>query len=461
MKMYNSIIKYRNFYAFILFFLSILISVFTQNISVLVHTTIFFFLGFLLLKLIDKKKTEALCIYIFFFLIYYVFTFITDCIYVRNYNTDFFYALDSVKYFGLSVYLEKNNANIQRYLFEYRFAPGYGYIVYFICKLSNFIGGTNTVFLHKIHIVFLSSSIISYTYIIGRNLLQNLNPKILFKYILLFGFISHFFTFSAILIRDIHIVFLYTLSFLILTKKNDLTNFLILVLLSFLVFQFRVANGLFSIIFILCFFYKNVLELKSKRKIKIYTVLLALLALIIIGLFNSLIDLSDIDDKATNYEAYHDEMLKNGSGLAKTIYKLPVIVRPFLFTILSQLAPIPAFQVTFLSVTKQYQYLLLPLAGSVIFWIYVDIIILFNFFKKKYRKNIPNLLVVFLIISLLFILVTSATSPEFRRLLPVYPIIFLYFIFIYDKIRLSYKRNVLTLYIMAYAMISIIFIFLK
>lgn len=461
MSIYSFIIKHRNLYTLIIFLLSVLISIFTENISIVIQTLFFFCIGLIIIKLLENSRKEAFTIYILFFLIYYIFTFISDLIYVNDYRTDFFYALDSIKYFGSSIDLEKNNANIEGYLFEYRFAPGYGFIVYFICKFSNFVNGINTVFLHKIHIVAISASIVSYTYIIGTALLKNINPKIIFRYILVFGLLSHFFTFSAILIRDIHIVFLYTLSFLLLTKKNSTANFLVLLLLCFLTFQFRVANGVFSIVFILCFFYKKILEFRSKTKIKIYTVVLGALGVLLIIAFNSLLNLNDLDSKANNYEAYHDEMLKNGSGLAKTIYKLPGFVRPFLFTLLSQLAPIPAFQVTYLNVTKQYQLLLLPLAGSVIFWIYVDIIILFNFFKKKIRKNINSLLVVFVLISLIFILVTSATSPEFRRLLPVYPVIFIYYIYIYNNIKLNYKRNVLTCYIMFYTIISLIFLLLK
>ncbi|SFI79405.1 hypothetical protein [Myroides guanonis] len=461
MVIHTFLIKHKILFQLILIFISTLISLFTENLAVLGFTVLFFMMGLFLINRLNGRSKDDVSLFSFIFLIYYLYAFVTDYVYIVDFRTDFFYALDSTKFFGLAYDLNNAKAGLDSYLFEYRFSFGYGYLVYFFNLFSNILGGYPTSFLHKIHIVFLNSSVIVYTYILAKRLLREIDVVILFNYIFIFALLSHFFVFSAILIRDIHIVFLYLLAFIILTKKNSIFNLIVLILICFLIFQFRIVNGIFSLIFILTFFYKFILRKKNKTQKKILTVLILLIGIAVVFSSSSLIDLGEIERKAEGYSDYHDQVLKEGSGFAKTVYNLPVIVRPFAFIFLSQITPLPATQAIFVNTIRDNQLLLFPLIFSTIFWIYIDIIILLNFYKRKFLKQTNSLLGVFVIISLVFLFATSSSSPEFRRLLPVYPIMYIYFIFIYNKLSSSYKKKVLTVYFLIYVLISIFIFYLK
>lgn len=461
MAAYPFLLKNRVLFQLILALISILIALFTENFAIFGLTLLFFIMGIFITNKLNGASKDAVSIFSFFFLVYYLYAFITDYVYINDFKIDFFYALDSTKFFGLAYDLNGTNADLESYLFEYRFSFGYGYLAYALNYLTNFFYGYPTIFLHKIHIVFISSSVITYTYVLAKKVLNKIDKKTLFNYVIVFGFLSHFFVFSAILIRDLHIVYLYLVSFIVLTRKNNFYNLILLVLLCFLTFEFRVANGVFSLLFIVTFFYKSILKIKNKSKKNILTVLVLFVSIGLLFSISNLIDISNIEAKAEGYSEYHDQMLKEGSGFAKAVYNLPIVIRPFIFIFLSQITPLPATQAVFVNTIKENQILLFPLVLSVIFWIYVDIIIIINIYKKKIYKNINPLLRIFGTITVVFLVVTASTSPEFRRLLPVYPIIYLYFIFIYNKLSSNYKKNALTIFIIIYILLSLFILYLK
>src|SRR5690606_4759444 len=135
--------------------------------------------------------------------------------------------------------------------------------------------------------------------------------------------------------------------FYILLSKWKLRNIGILILLLFIVWQFRVQNGIFFIVFLLAYIYIPFYKSKSIIINSFFAIILGGIMLVLVGSSSMLQLDSDVGDKLSGYEEYHDNKLNEGEGAAKTIVSLPGYIRPVIFIMISQLAPFPFYNATY------------------------------------------------------------------------------------------------------------------
>ncbi|QNL51600.1 hypothetical protein H8S90_08520 [Olivibacter sp. SDN3] len=375
----------------------------------------------------DKKhQLQSFRLFFLFFTVYLIYMVVTNYVYVKDPHVDIFYNPDSVKFFSRIDYLSKIGSSKNMYHWMEGFYvgdwKGFGAIIWVIAMITtNLFDEPNSLLIQKLQIVFLSTMVIVLVYNLS---LKYLTRKQAWNATIAFGLLSHVMVFSGVFMRDIYMVFIYTMGFYILFNKWKPVNLLVLILLGVFAWHIRSHNGLFFLCFIALYIYLHIRNKQPKiAKFLFVTTLILTVALVVT--FNFTAVTGDTSDELSTYQNYHEGKLEEATGLTAVILRAPVFARPILMITLSQIYPFPVYRGMYVNYIDTYQYLLFPLCIAEIFWIYVWVFVLYGFYKKSYRTIIPQHLKYCLAIALLYIVAAGATSYEFRRLMAVYPVIFL------------------------------------
>lgn len=392
-------------------------------------------LGTILSVFISTKeyRSKSVLLFLSFYTIYISYMLITNYTYIKDPFTDCFYNPDSIKFFSRIDFLSKVASPNNMYGWMDGFYigdwKGFGAIIWTIARVTNKLGEANSLLIQKLQIVFLCSATIM---VLFNLCLRYFTFRRAYRLAIIFGLLSHIMAFSGIFMRDVYIVFIYTLGFHVVLNKWNLTGVIILVLLGLFAWQIRTHNGIFFIAFIFLSVYMRI-EKRQPRLAKVLlfgSLLITLAAAISINL--SAVT-GDTSEELATYQAYHEGKLQESTGLTGAIMKAPTFVRPLLFVGLSQVYPFPPYRGMYVDYLDDYQYLLFPLSIAEIFWIYIIIYLIYGLWQRKYRLIIPRELGLCLILSIFYILAAGSTSYEFRRLMAVYPIIFLCACFLYEQ----------------------------
>lgn len=396
----------------------------------------------------DKAhQLQSFRLFFFFYAFYLVYMVITNYVYVDDPHRDFFYNPDSVKFFSRIDYLAKVGSPKNMYdwmssIFVTDW-KGFGAIIWATALITtNIFDEPNSLLIQKLQIVFLSAMVIVLVYNLT---VKYLSAKQAWGATIAFGLLSHIMVFSGIFMRDIHMVFIYSMGFYILLNKWKPINILVLVLLGFIAWHIRSHNGLFFICFIALYVYLHIRN-KQPKIAKFLFVSTIILTGALVLFFNFTAVTGDTSDELSTYQNYHEEQLQESSGLTSLILRAPIYMRPMLMISLSQIYPFPVYRGMYVNYIDTYQYLLFPLCIAQIFWIYVWIFLLYGFYRKSYRAFIPLDLRFCLLVALVYLVAAGATSYEFRRLMAVYPIMFLgaaifYYRLPEQKVKMLKKRT--------------------
>lgn len=415
-------VNYKILILFLLFF-GFCNLLFTYNFSTLFFIILWLVLGWVFINLMFPKKTRrnSYLIFVLFFSVYFVYTAITNTFYIQDPQSDFFYSLDSIKFYNHSNYIVNKGLDLRSIFFQYRSFPAYGLLSFWITKTAYFFG-ENTVLIQKMHINFLTAFIPVFLFNIN---LKHLTVSRSFYIAIAFGFLTHIFTYSAILLRDMHIAVLYIYGFYLISTKFKFRNLILLLVLGFIVANFRLQNGLFFVLFFWAYLYK------SFKNNKNFSLRLGMFFMFLLTIsfsyyyFDTITLIDDLNNKLSGYEDYHEKRLESGSGFANLLNNKPFLIKKGAFIILSQVAPIPAHEATYIQTLEKYQVLAFPLAFALIAWLIALCFFIKGLVSKKIRKIIFSKLNISLLIAIIYILIVASSSPAYRRVLPVYPIIFL------------------------------------
>lgn len=273
-----------------------------------------------------------------------------------------------------------------------------------------------------------------------------------FKYSLLFALFSASLLFSFTLLRDIHITFFYLCGFVIISKKYSLKGLILLIVLTILTWHFRYEHGVFFIIFILCYLY-----IRLRR----YKFIFVLLGIIAAGLSSSFIyeNFSNISGNLTRYTEYtEDSAMSKDDSLGKIIWTLPTPIKEVGIILNSQLQPFPSWKNLEESTNLYSAIISLPPIFYSFFWFTIIFGLIKWFVLKKKYKLIDKDLKLLGLIALIFI-VSNVANLEIRRIMCVYPILYLIYVIINTKL-LTRKQINTTLYQSSFSYIALIFIYL-
>jgi len=427
----NSKIGFANVHLFVLNVgLAIEASLFSQSLFIFGVILFFLFWG----QLISRNKNKdiyGIKIFLSLFAIYLVYGIVTHFSIVRNPDVDCFISIDQFTFYSSSKELGEldwgNMVESTFTQFKYLDAPfafmGFG-VLY---KIGNYFQCSDILFFQKLHVIFLTALIPVFIY---KTILEiDTGKSKIYNSLILFGVFTPLMSYSVQLMRDIHICFLYTYSVFIVLKKRVKFRYFILFLLIIITTFIRIENGIFALGF-LC--WRFVLDYSQLSKIKKIFLISVGLFILIWGIGYVWEMMSDVLGRFRE----DDLAAASDSSLGAKLRSLPVPLNLILPAVFSQIMPFPIW---WNMMSDHGGYLLVLTPFIPLFWTYVWGIILFALIYhrgelKKYRA-VCGLLAM----AGLYIILTVIGEVNPRRIMAVYPIVFLVYCFYKDCVTRKVK----------------------
>lgn len=254
-------------------------------------------------------------------------------------------------------------------------------------------------------------------------------PKKAFKYTIMFGICSLLLSYSNMVLRDIEITFIYSLSIYILIKKFRYINILVLFVFMFVAWGLRLYSGLFCFSFILLYLY-----LYFQNSIYRFIIIpLFFVSMVVASVFAAeSVVVEQTVDEVSGYQEFTENRVTEREGLYAAFYKLPTGLRELVLTLYSQMSPFPSYKQAFR--VRSFPNLVMSLDIILYeFWWYLIAFTVFYslIFNKAYRFLGKKELLLGML-TLVFVVVNTA-HPDIRRMMPMYIVTYLLYILIKEK----------------------------
>lgn len=336
---------------------------------------------------------------------------------------------------------------------SYNHGEGFGYLFYIglVAKFCYSMLGNFNVFQ-----LVLSSIVLGVLYaVILNNILVNYTTsKNAFKYTIFYMICSPIFITSISIWRDGFIALLYLIGFRILLGNHNMTRTILLCIVAYFISTLRMEHALFFALFIVY----DVYQLLNKNKLLFAVISISVLIAGFAFLRFSYGYLGDTYLEYVNYTKDH----ANASGLAMILLTLPSPIKEFCCTIFSQMFPIPPWVYISDGVESFSDFVVSAMkCVSTIVWFSIVFRLTYWMFVRCNRKILGNRIPMLLLISLLLVVGCSSEYYEVRRLLCVYPMFFLAFILIKERLSQKCRINSLTLFVALYAFLLVSYLIIS
>lgn len=255
-----------------------------------------------------------------------------------------------------------------------------------------------------------------------RIFINHFTYKRALHYSFLFGICSLTLLYSCIIVRDIIIVFFFTVCLEVILKPFSMKGVVIIILMMALCIGIRLYSGCFISLFLV---YYLLFGCKSTIS-KVIAYAFAIVAAVSIGgsvIVTELVEKTN--EEISGYSEWQGDIASSEEGFSSKLRNLPNGINYLALSLYSQMNPFPpysTFKDTDLKFNKMYMATLMMVPA--IWWFFISYSLLwFLFFNRGYRFLGKQYFFLFCIAWLL-IIVSSAMHVDIRRLLPVYPIIF-------------------------------------
>lgn len=276
-----------------------------------------------------------------------------------------------------------------------------------------------------------------------------------YRYTLVFALCSLFLFYSTVVIRDIVICFLYLCAFDVVDQKFSLKGLIKLFIIMILVWGIRLYSGIFAGAFIGYYLY---VQFRTSRLKSVVTFLFAFVLIFAVG---AILTSSLGQQTAAELEGYQElSAERSAGGIVSKLLLLPPGISHFAIVLFTMVRPLPPFAIY--SGVQTFSHIVMSsmclVAGF--FWFVVFYSLCYQLFFKKYIFKIPFEQVVMLLVCLVFML-ANASHPDIRRMLPVFPILFVQFAEICEVEKVTLFDNkiskcLMTFYVvMAFGMLAI------
>lgn len=281
--------------------------------------------------------------------------------------------------------------------------------------MNNYFGGMTVYGMTLCLTIFgILSSLVLY-----KIFLRHFDEKYAYRQVLLFSICSQFFLYSTVIIRDVVICFLYLVAFDIIDRKFSIKGLLMLFVVVLLSWGVRLYSGVFLMSFIWYYLYAKMSSGTTRFIGKFLAVLFGVIIVVaIIG--------SSLMEQTTEELDVYEELsqARSDGGIVARLMKLPPGISHLCIVFYTMIRPLPPFSV-FVGVESFSNFSIATLSFiSGFFWFVCfytyTLLAVFNHQLKKLDSNKLLLLgIVFLF------LLANASHPDVRRMLPVFPIIYL------------------------------------
>jgi len=266
------------------------------------------------------------------------------------------------------------------------------------------------------------------------------------------------FYYSPWILRDVPIAFFYAVAIYLTHTKFRPVVFIYYTILVLITIEFRLEHGLFLLVFPFIYIYIN--RASNVVISKLWPFIFVLSMAVFIGVFYIFIEeFTNSMETLRKYDDYTIESLNDGFGAQ--LYKFPNGVRQLLVSLHSQVTPLPPWagisleRSTLIVITSLVQMI------NTIYWSYIFIFSVYALFSRFVRGKLSQSLWIFVIVFILFLLVNSA-NMNVRRILGVYPILFLVYVNLNTTILSTENRKRLSSYsVITYGTLLIMYVVLK
>ncbi|MEZ9466549.1 hypothetical protein AB4228_07305 [Vibrio breoganii] len=424
------------------------------------------FLMYLALSIIfvisNLNSSSSIRLFTIVFSVYIAYSTIAQYLYFSPNDEVYFISQDSLYFWGEmvnNIYMSDTLYGAFEYIndtavFELKL---YGYIYTTIAYASSLFGDLE-IYSQVVFTSFCSALIAVNLY----KLLQTMtvrNERV-YVFVLIYAFFSFNLFYSALFLRDSLIACLYSFIFLYALRERYTLNTLItLVFLSTLVFYLRPVHG------IVAFAMSCISTVRFLKRVDNSIIYIALLVLgLVIVLF------FDLDTAISKSNAYLERSVTHASSssLGVKLLLLPFPINYIVSFLYSQFGIFPFWTYLDDNPFRTIE-VLASLSWFVCFYTIV-IFIVFSFFTKKFELQLSlfeskcdtrNMLLISM--SLLSIIAILGASSEFsvRRLYCFYPILFVLYIDIYNKVELRNLKLIAIFLICAYSILLFLYSVVK
>lgn len=402
---------------------------------------LFQFLLFLLIVLtITNDNNSRICyeqrkLWFYVYTIYTIITLITDS-FVNDPTADYFINSDQAGYYQRSLSLWKGSVleilKKSFTLFRYSEMPLISAYFPILMKWAQWMGVDDLLLFVKLNTAFIGSLIPVYVYKIIR--LYDYESGIV-KKIFVFTIVSPIMLLSCQMMRDVHICLLYTIMVYYVLKPKQVLRWVIFVIIITSIYYLRVENGIFTIAFIAVFLYREYEEGKTGKRMFI-------LSISLIGLVLSAGIILDSMTHTIGSYTVRSIRYANEASLGVKLNSLPFPFNYLSKTAFGQLLPFPIWLP--MSYDEPYSFIRILECPFPFYWL--PIMACLSYIGWYYRNVLDNTLLSLLIVSFLYIIVSSASEFNTRRIMAVYPILFsLYSIWDKQVILPKYKMTYLSI----------------
>lgn len=430
--------------------------------SIILFYGFYFAIGKVIINFITPNyyRQELTDMFSIIYSVYIIYMVITNLVYVQDPLKDFFVYSDQCTIYNVSVELSKSSNLSIIYdrasdfwvgIYKNTNAIGANFLFGLIGFIANLFGGNNII-IQKLSIVFFASVVPIFIFLI---LITRINLKSAKKASYFFAFCLFNFFYSALLLRDIHILLLYTIAMYIIVKRYTMKNFFMLFVLLIISYSFRTLSGFFFLIFIFAYLFLNI----NQPKIKFLAVFTLLFSIIFLYTYIDLVRvISDSFAYANNFQDYSINKLGSGA-LRLKLEALPIGIKEIAKASFSQIQPFPFWGFLFSHGYPPNERNLFRVTEAIagLFWIYVWVFAIYGLYFKNEIKTIPKSMKWLFYIAVLLIFL-NIVEYSTRRIMIVYPAIFFIASLSFFGTSKGIRRNIINYTTIGYFFMNIIYI---
>ena len=263
-----------------------------------------------------------------------------------------------------------------------------------------------------------------------------------------YGLLSAVFMFSTPLLRDIDVALAYMIFIYIFLQPNSYKNIILLSIVAFLTVYLRAESGLVLFGLILLYGHLYVRRLESRSiKLIFYILLIGLISFVLIMMSQKIIGMIVGLNEANTARSIQRA---SAGSIALLFNKLPFPLSSIFKVTFGQMQPFPFF----LAIDR------LPEAISGIFWPFIFIVMLYAMIKKDIRVLIDEK-VKYLLIVAITILFLMSSEPMARRMMSVYPIIYIISLYVFLSVSKNQIKRALSFYLFGIVSLNIFYYLIK
>lgn len=443
----------------LMFYLSLVSLLITSSVSISVIFILLFFIGSQTVAFFQTKelKKDALLIFEISYMSSFIYALMCFS-FMISHGYDHLQSLD-----GISAYIPYTRELLDTSslislideiynTFRYAFVGTILVPFVYVGKLSSLMDGELYVTIQITIMLFAAWTTVVVYNILVYNKVPN-KKALLFT--ILYAVLSIHFYMSTFIVRDMPITLFFTLLIYLSFKPFSLKRLTIMILLVFLIGSIRLSSGMFASLYI---FLILVMSVKKGGSFKKTVIFLILSAVVLVTFVYADLVLSTFELKQAQYQALEAAA---GASTMASFNILPPGISHLVKAFYNQIMPIPCWRsmVETSFRPESYNVMNFPVISATFFRYCMWFVIFVGLIDKKIRAFIMSnkVLICNICIAVLFIAIQSDTMGH-RRLLGVYPVLFLLAVLIYQQLNNKNKKLVLAIPFIVFVLLQTIWL---